>query len=161
MSNLSDKVAYLRGLAEGMKLSAESDEGRLITEIIGVLGEVSRSVSDLEEAQGEINEYVDSIDEDLSELEQRIDELDGLDEDDDAFDEDDDDEDDDEDAMFLECVCPACKAVFYIGADEVGEDVQHVCPHCGEHVHVETVESDDIPIAHLVDEDEDDGDDDE
>ena len=33
---LSEKVAYLKGLAEGMKIGTESSEGKLLTEIIGI-----------------------------------------------------------------------------------------------------------------------------
>ena len=34
---ISEKVAYLKGLAEGLKLDAESNEGKLFAAIIDVL----------------------------------------------------------------------------------------------------------------------------
>ena len=46
MSALSDKIAYLRGLAAGMKISEETDEGRLLKQIIDVLGRSEEHTSD-------------------------------------------------------------------------------------------------------------------
>ena len=46
---LSEKSAYLKGLMEGMKLDTETNEGKLISEIISMLQDVAENVSDLEE----------------------------------------------------------------------------------------------------------------
>ena len=46
---LSEKSAYLKGLMEGMKLGTETNEGKLISEIISMLQDVAENVSDLEE----------------------------------------------------------------------------------------------------------------
>ena len=47
---ISEKVAYLKGLAEGMELDTEkSKEGKLISVMIGILEEVGLSIEDLEE----------------------------------------------------------------------------------------------------------------
>lgn len=69
MEYLYERVAYLRGLCDGMDISSDSKEGRLLMEIINVLGEFSDAMVDLEEEQLELGEYVESIDEDLSDLE--------------------------------------------------------------------------------------------
>ena len=50
---LSEKSAYLKGLMEGMKLDTETNEGKLISEIISMLQDVAENVSDLEEVVGE------------------------------------------------------------------------------------------------------------
>ena len=54
---ISEKVAYLKGLADGLDIDAEnSKEGKLLTHIIGILEEVGMSIEDLEdsiEAMGE------------------------------------------------------------------------------------------------------------
>ena len=65
------------------------------------------------------------------------------------------DEDDyDEDNIFVECICPNCKASFYVKEDELGDDVFHICPRCEARVHVVPDYEDDeeIPVAHLADE---------
>ena len=36
---ISEKSAYLKGLMEGLKLSTESDEGKLIAAMVDLLGE--------------------------------------------------------------------------------------------------------------------------
>ena len=47
---ISEKVAYLKGLSEGLNLDTEkSKEGKLISVMIGILEELAMSVEDLEE----------------------------------------------------------------------------------------------------------------
>ncbi len=66
MENLSERVAYLKGLAEGMKIDQATNEGKLLISIIDVLGEVSESINEIEEAHLQLNEQVEDIDEDLA-----------------------------------------------------------------------------------------------
>ena len=56
MSRLTDRISYLRGLAEGMKLNPEKDSHRLILGILEVLGEVGDSFEALAEDHGELAE---------------------------------------------------------------------------------------------------------
>ena len=46
---ISEKVAYLKGLAEGLALDTESKEGKLIAAIIDVLDDMSGKFEDLED----------------------------------------------------------------------------------------------------------------
>ena len=69
MSKLTDKISYLQGLAEGMKLNPEKDSHRLFQGILEVLGEVGDSFEALAESHGELADYVESIDQDLADLE--------------------------------------------------------------------------------------------
>ena len=69
MSKLTDRISYLQGLAEGMKLNPEKDSNRLILEILDVLGEVGDSFEALADAHAELSDYVESIDEDLADME--------------------------------------------------------------------------------------------
>ena len=137
---LSEKTAYLKGLADGMKISAESDEGKLLHEIINVLEDVSDSIGALEDECDRLNEYVEELDEDLGDVEDYLfdDEEEYEDEDDGDYEDDDfDDEDYDDDVIEIECpncgeticvpptvdyahlICPACNEEFsYIEEDE-------------------------------------------
>ena len=82
---ISEKVAYLKGLAEGLNLDTEkSKEGKLISVIIDILEEVGMSIEDLEENATAMGEEIDAISDDLSDVEEVI------------FEEDDEDEDDDD-----------------------------------------------------------------
>ena len=46
---ISEKVAYLKGLAEGLNLDTESKEGKLIAAIIDVLDDMAEKFADVED----------------------------------------------------------------------------------------------------------------
>ena len=123
MSKLTDKISYLQGLAEGMKLNTEKDSNRLILEILDVLGDVGDAFEALAESHGELSEYVESIDEDLADLEA------------DLYDDEDEelaeDEDEDFEGGLIEYECPHCGTVVQIDADDVDFDEESLCPECG------------------------------
>ena len=154
---LSERVAYLRGLAEGMKLDTTTNEGKLLSVMIDVLEDVALEIADVKENALDIGEELDALSDDLAEVEDFLCELDDDDDDDDDDDEccccGDDDEccccDDDE--QFYEVKCPQC-------GDEitVDEDVLALgaidCPNCGAKLEFEFDEDDEEE----EDEDEDD-----
>ena len=63
MQHLYEKVSYLRGLCDGMELSKESKEGKVLAAVIETLDEFADAIVELYEEQQELSEYVDSIDE--------------------------------------------------------------------------------------------------
>ena len=180
MSHLNEKVSYLRGLMEGMKLDVSTNEGMLLSKIVDVLDSIACDIADLADAQEELNEYVDSIDQDLAELEEVFE--DGLEEeyDDEEDDEDEEDIEDEEDLeedeefegcdgdcsgcsgcgdeedvdydgeIFVECMCPECKGTFYVNEDELDDEAFHICPRCGVRIHVVPDFDADIPVAALA-----------
>mgnify|MGYP006991688395 CR=1 FL=1 len=42
---ISEKSAYLKGLMDGLKLSTETDEGKMIAAIVALLGDLTRKVT--------------------------------------------------------------------------------------------------------------------
>ena len=82
---LSEKSAYLKGLMEGMKLDTETNEGKLISEIISMLQDVAENVSDLEEVVDCISDELDCIEEDLDNIDDYL-----MDDDDDEYEDYDD-----------------------------------------------------------------------
>ena len=121
---VSEKVAYLKGLAEGLGLDAESKEGKLFAAIIDVLDEMAEEVLDLEEEMADIEEGLDAVSDDLSEVEETLYELE------DEFDDDDDEDEEDEEDCFM-TTCPACEEEIFFD-ETVLEDGEVVCPNCGE-----------------------------
>lgn len=114
---ISEKVAYLKGLAEGLELdTAKSKEAKLISVMIGILEEVGLSIEDLEENTTALGEEIDAISDDLSDVEEEV------------FGED---EDDDFDEDFFEVECPSCGADIEIDEDVLAAGVVE-CPGCGE-----------------------------
>ncbi|WP_373598308.1 CD1247 N-terminal domain-containing protein [Paraclostridium bifermentans] len=119
MKYLYEEVAYLKGLAEGLEISEETKEGKIIHKIVDVLESFADAIVELEEEQIELIEYVESIDEDLSDIE------------DDIYDEDDDEDDDDEEFNYIEMECPNCNDFVEIDEDLLyDEDVDIICPNC-------------------------------
>ena len=114
---ISEKVAYLKGLAEGLDLDTQkSKEGKLISVMIGILEEVAMSIEDLEENALALGEEIDVLSDDLADVEDVVFE-----------DEDEDDEDDEDD--YFEVECPNCEEPLVID-DEVLEEGVVVCPNC-------------------------------
>jgi len=95
MGFLRERVSYLKGLCEGMKLDANTNEGKLLTAIIDVIDDIALAVEDLEEIQDEHAEIIENIDQDLAEVESVIYDDEYYDDDEEDDDEDDDDDDDD------------------------------------------------------------------
>ena len=58
---LSEKSAYLKGLMEGMKLDTEANEGKLLAAIVDLLGDMAKTVSDVEETTLAISDELDEI----------------------------------------------------------------------------------------------------
>lgn len=119
---ISEKVAYLKGLAEGLDLdTTKSKEGKLISVMIGILEEIGMSIEDLEENTVALGEEIDAISDDLSDVEEVV------------FDEDDDEDDDcccdEDDDDFFEVDCPNCGETLVIDESVLEEGVIQ-CPSC-------------------------------
>ena len=136
---LSEKSAYLKGLMEGMKLDTESNEGKLISEIISMLQDVAENVSDLEEVVDCISDELDCIEEDLDNIDDYLmddddDEYDDYDEDDDYEDADEDDDQNEYDfgsETLYEVKCPSCVKEL-TGEEEMRDESTKNRPSCGE-----------------------------
>ena len=109
---ISEKVAYLKGLAEGLALDTDTKEGKLIAAIIDVLDDMAEKFVDLED--------------DLSDVEQALYELD-----DDVDEDEDEDYDDDDDESYFETTCPVCEEEIVFDEDTL-ESGEIRCPNCGE-----------------------------
>ena len=117
MKYLYEEVAYLKGLAEGLEISTETKEGKIIHKIVDVLESFADAIVELDEEQADLVEYVESIDEDLSDVE------------DDLY--EDEDEDEDEELTFIEMECPNCADLVEVDEELLYDDeVDVVCPNC-------------------------------
>lgn len=129
---LTEKAAYIKGLAEGLALDETKPETKLIKELIALTEDMSRTISDLEDDTEYLNDYVEEIDEDLGNLEEDYyGECDGDCEGCDGCDDDEDeDEEDEEDEELFEAECPSCGETVYF--DKTLDPENLVCPACGE-----------------------------
>lgn len=87
MMHLSEKVSYLKGMAEGMQLQQQSREGRLVLELLELIDDLIVEFERAADRQDELHDYVDAIDEDLRNLESFVYDEDGFDEEEDTLDE--------------------------------------------------------------------------
>ena len=72
MSNINDRVAYLKGLAEGMKLTDETNEGKLLLKMLDAMQDMAEEITALRKDHDELDEYVESIDDDLADMEDYV-----------------------------------------------------------------------------------------
>lgn len=131
MSNLTDRISYLKGMAAGMKLNMEKDANKLIMEMLNVMGEMAEEIADLTDAQNDLNEYVESIDDDLTDLEESFfgdEEMDEEDDEDESDSEDDDEELGEDD--LISYTCPHCGFEIEFHASDVDFDEDYLCPAC-------------------------------
>ncbi len=150
--SISEKCAYIKGLAEGLNLDNSKPEARLISELINIVEDLIDVIDDIEEDVEELEEYVEELDHDLGKVESYVfecdDECDCCDCDDedcdcdchyedcadcDGCDEDCECEDCEGCLMeeYYEAQCPNCGEIICFDVDIETEDM--VCPACNKH----------------------------
>ena len=130
--NLTEKSAYIKGLADGLELDKSTKEGKIIAALLDLVDEMANEISDLRDDITDIdsdldylNEYVEELDDDLQAVEDFLDEEVELDKEDyDDFD------DEDEDDSMCDGNCDACDGLACSDEDYF----EIVCPSCGETV---------------------------
>ena len=111
---VTEKVAYLKGLASGLELDTNDKTVKLLNAIIDTLDEMAEAMSELELDVVDICDQVDAVDEDLSEVEDYLFDID-------------EDEDDEED--LYEINCPECDNSMIVSIDMLDGTIE--CDNCG------------------------------
>ncbi|MBE6757688.1 MAG: hypothetical protein E7552_03975 [Ruminococcaceae bacterium] len=140
MATITEKVAYLKGLVEGMDIDQSTKEGKVLTAVMDVLSDLAATLEDLEDYTAELTEQVDAIDEDLDLLES--DYYEDWEEDDDYCDGCCDDCDEDCGDEFYDVTCPSCDTTFCVDEETLLEGGIG-CPNCGENLEFE-IEEDEL-----------------
>ena len=137
MENI-EKVAYLRGMLEGMKFDADSDMGKIVLKLIDIVDDLAHDLTDAEERADVMADYIDELDHDLGEVEEYVygDDYDCCDDDDCDCCCDDDDDDD-----LYELECPNCGDKIYITEDMLNGSIE--CPNCNTKIDDIEVEDED------------------
>ncbi|MDR5658201.1 hypothetical protein RH915_01730 [Serpentinicella sp. ANB-PHB4] len=138
MSHLQERVAYLKGLSEGMGVTEESKKGKLLLGIIDALEDFADEMQHMQAEQESLEEYVESIDEDLGDVEDDLYEL-----------------DEDEEIDYVEVECPTCDRKFYVEDeilyDDNSENDAIACPNCDELLDVDDLEIEYEETGHVCD----------
>ena len=119
MSYLTEKMSYIRGLAEGLDIDETTKEGKLLKAIVEALSDMADEIYEIVELQEDMQDQIDEIDEDLAAIE------------DDFYEDYDDDEE-------FGIECPHCHDMIYLDPDLLDEcEDTIVCPSCNEEIHLE------------------------
>ena len=132
--NITERVAYLKGLAEGMELNTEKGEGKLLSAVIDVLEDIALELEDLRDEQTELADGLDAVSDDLEDVEDVV------------FD---DEDEDDEDCYAT--TCPTCGETIYFD-ETILEDGEVLCPNCGEKLEFDLDEVEDETSGESQDE---------
>ena len=134
---INEKVAYLKGLADGLELDKEpTKEGKLLKVVIEVLEEIGFTLEELEETDQLLSEGLDAVSEDLEDVEELL------------FSEDDEEDgcgcgcgcDHDHD-HFFEVECPQCGMELVVDQDVLEEGAIY-CPTCDQTFTLDLVDDD-------------------
>ena len=113
-----EKVAYMKGLAEGIGLDVKSKEGKLLKVMMDILDDVALELQDIRDEQADLEEGLDAVSEDLADVESCL------------FDMEDEDGDE-EDGEVYQTTCPNCEEEIFFDEDILA-DGSVLCPNCGE-----------------------------
>lgn len=125
--NTMEKLAYVKGLVEGLGLDDSKKDTKVIRNLLDLLEDLVVAVTNLEDGVTELQAQVDAVDEDLGEIER------------DLYDDDDecdccgcaDAEDSCDDELYYEVTCPTCGDKICLDEDMVSMGEME-CPNCGE-----------------------------
>ncbi len=131
---LTEKTAYLRGLADGMGMNSDkSDEQRLLLAIIDTLDDMAANVEANTDAVSALADELDEMDDAVADLEDAMGEVgEILDEDGEA----DETDDDMIDGVEYELECPSCGGPVYLDEETVAQG-KTVCPSCGQTLEID------------------------
>lgn len=134
---VTERVAYLKGLFEGLGIDAEEKEGKLLKGMLETMEALAASVVELEQQNAAL----------LDELDEMYSEIDALDEKMHDESEEDEELDFDPDQDLYQVICPTCEENIFIDEGTLAEgSIQ--CPACGEDLEFDLseLEQDDEPV---------------
>ena len=141
----SEKVAYLKGLAEGMGIQEDAGQGKLFKVIIDILEDLALDLADTKDSLVDLTDGMEDLSDDLAELEDEF--YDCLIDDEDEDDEEEEDEaeeyDEDEEPVFYSVECPGCGYKLTVDEDILDQGTFE-CPECGEIIDLTKAEVEEV-----------------
>ncbi len=145
---ITEKIAYIKGVADTLELNDGDKKDRLIMSLIDAMEDMALEIDELSADLDTMSDLIDEIDEDLGAVEEELYDLDGCD----CCDCDDDCDcdccDDDCDCCCdddcVDAICPNCGADICIDFDALDEGNPIVCPACETKLDFEFVDEDEL-----------------
>lgn len=124
---ITEKVAYIQGLFDGLKLDTEkSGEARILSEVLDVLREVGQQLDGMDSAMDQFDQELDTLGDAVADLEEAV--FDDEEEDSDLDCLEDEEGEGEED--FFEIPCPTCGEDLVVDDEALAAGVVD-CPVCG------------------------------
>lgn len=122
--NITEKVSYIKGMAEGLKLDDSTKEGKILLAMLDVLNDMAYQIEDIDSDLNDMADVVGDLDDTVLELEEELYGDSGHDHDCDCgcFDDEED---------FYEITCPKCNNTITVDFDVIAAG-GILCPNCGE-----------------------------
>ena len=122
---ISEKVAYIQGLYDGLGLDGEkSGEARILSELLDVMKEVGQRLDGVDTILDSFDEELDALGDSVADLEEAVFDDEEEDEGFTGFEDEDDEED------FFEIPCPTCGEDLVVDDETLAAGVVD-CPACG------------------------------
>ena len=123
MSDLTARAAYLKGLAEGMKLDQSTDERKLLLAVINVLEDYAKEIDSIDTECGFMSDSIADIEDEVDFLGSAVfhgehAHMHGGEKDE------------------VQVKCPNCGEDIVVSMDDVEED-EVVCPACGAEIELD------------------------
>ena len=121
MSEITNKASYLKGLADGMKLDTNTDEGKLLSAIIDAIGDIAEEIESFESETDFIADKLDDLEDVVEVIGDTV------------FGEDDDEND------LYEIKCDNCGQEIELTGEDLEDlfDGKNECPNCGEKIELD------------------------
>ncbi|MBE6753655.1 MAG: hypothetical protein E7559_04790 [Ruminococcaceae bacterium] len=131
MKSIQEKLAYLKGLVEGLALDETKKDTKVINNMIGLFDDIVTAIDALQTGFTEMQHQVDNIDEDLGSIEEDLGTIER-----ELCDDDDDtctcgSKKDVADDIYYEVTCPTCGDTIHLD-DDIISQCEIDCPNCGE-----------------------------
>jgi len=139
MKTLREKVAYIRGMAEGMELDRNDARNKLLLQVLELLNDMIIEIDDVADRVDDTEDLIEALDSDLADVEEFI------------FEDDDDDccDHDDDDLNEFEIQCPHCNEIVFVDEEDLEEvaddEVEILCPNCNKVIFTDDEAEDDDP----------------
>lgn len=123
MHSIISKVSYLKGLVDGLKIDKNTNDGKVIIEIVDVLKIIAEEIENISEDQKDMRAYIDCMNKELADLQDNL-----YDDDYEAY--------KDEGENFTEIQCPNCNDMVYVDKDILERRKELTCPNCHNNIYI-------------------------
>ena len=109
---IQEKVAYLKGLTEGMSLDPQAKETKLLAAVTDILDAMAKEIRRLDDSDDVLHNMLEDLSDELLDLTEDL-------------------EDEEAEETLYEILCPSCDKETVIDEDML-DNGEMICPHCGE-----------------------------